>query len=65
MTNDIFKKANKKLDLIFAESPEKLLINIKTHLEKESLQPVSLDIIREHNKFCAVIVGEPKEKYID
>ena len=49
---------DKTLDLIFAEDPSSLLMNIKTHLEKEHLHPVSLKIIKEHNNFCAVLVGE-------
>ncbi len=54
----ISKSINKKLDLIFAENPAKLLMNIRTHLEDQNMQPVSLNIVREHNSFCAVIVGE-------
>lgn len=50
-------KLDKKLDLVFAEDPGKLLMNIKTHLENENMHPVSLKIIKEHNNFCAVITG--------
>ena len=49
---------DKTLDLIFGEDPGKLLMNIRTHLEKEHLHPVSLKIVKEHNNFCAIVVGE-------
>jgi hypothetical protein len=52
------REINKKLDLIFAEDPGKLLMNIRTHIEKENIRPTSLNIVREHNNFCAVITGE-------
>ncbi len=52
------KEINKTLDLIFAEDPGKLLTNIRTHIEKEHLYPVSLKIIKEHNNFCAIVIGE-------
>ncbi len=59
MDNDFLsKEIDKTLDLIFGEDPGKLLMNIRTHLEKEHLHPVSLKIIKEHNNFCAVLVGE-------
>ncbi len=59
MDSDFLTKGlHKKLDLIFAEDPSKLLLNIKTHLENENMHPISLKIIKEHNSFCALIVGE-------
>ena len=59
MDNDFLStKTDKKLDLIFAEDPGKLLMNIKTHLENENMHPVSLKIVKEHNNFCALIIGE-------
>ena len=59
MDNDFLNTGlDKTLDLIFGEDPGKLLMNVKTHLEKEHLHPVSLKIVKEHNNFCAVVVGE-------
>lgn len=59
MENDFLStKSDKKLDLIFAEDPGKLLINIKTHLESENMHPVSLKIVKEYNNFCALVIGE-------
>ncbi len=58
MNNDLSKELDKTLDLIFGEDPGKLLRNIRTHLENEHLHPVSLNIVKEHNNFCAVVVGE-------
>ena len=59
MENDFLStKPDKKLDLIFAEDPGKLLMNIKTHLENENMHPISLKIVKEHNNFCALVVGE-------
>lgn len=59
---DFFKKTDRRIDLIFAEDPQKLLANVKKHLEKENMQPLSLNIVKEHNNFCALVVGEPKGK---
>lgn len=59
MENDFLTTGtNKKLDLVFAEDPSKLLMNIRTHLENENIRPTSLKIVKEYNNFCAVIVGE-------
>lgn len=59
MENDFLStKSDKKLDLIFAEDPSKLLMNIKTHLESENMHPVSLKIVKEYNNFCALVIGE-------
>lgn len=52
------KKMDKKLDIIFAEDSKDLLENVRSHLEKEHLKPISLNIVKEHNNFCALIVGE-------
>ncbi len=49
-----------KLDLITAETPGELLSNVKSHLEKEKLKPVSMNVVKEHNSFCALVVSEPK-----
>ena len=49
---------DKTLDLIFAKDPGELLMNVKTHLEKEHIHPVSLNIVKECNNFCAVVTGE-------
>ena len=49
---------DKKIDLVFAEDPKDLLENVRSHLEKEHLKPVSMNIVKEHNNFCALIVGE-------
>lgn len=57
-------KSNTKLDLIFAEDPGKLLLNVRNYLENEKLKPVSLNIVKECNNFCALIVGEPKDEFI-
>ena len=54
----ISTELSKKLDFIFAEDPCTLLLNIRTHLENENMHPTSLKIVKEHNSFCAVIVGE-------
>ena len=59
MDNDFLStEIDKTLDLIFAEDPGKLLMNVKTHLEKENIHPTSLKIVKECNNFCAVVVGE-------
>ena len=58
MENNFLTTVDKTLDLIFAEDPSKLLVNIKTHIEKENIHPVSLKIVKEHNNFCALVVGE-------
>lgn len=56
---------DKKLDFIFAEDPSKLLIDIRSHLKQENLEPLSLDIIKEHNNFCAVVVSKKiEDKFI-
>ena len=65
MSNDFLSKTNKKVDLVFAEDPEKLLINIRSQLEKESRDPVSLNIVKEHNSFCALVVSEPKTLFME
>ena len=49
---------DKTLDLIFAEDPSKLLMNVRTHIANENICPVSLKIVKEYNNFCAVLVGE-------
>ena len=49
---------DKTLDLIFAKDPGELLMNVKIHLEKEHIHPVSLNIVKECNNFCAVVAGE-------
>ena len=49
---------DKKIDLVFAEDPKDLLENVRSHLEKEHLKPISMNIVKEHNNFCALIVGE-------
>lgn len=54
----ISSELDKKLDLIFAENPAKLLVNVRQHLQKQNMHPVSLNIVKEHNSFCAVVVGE-------
>lgn len=54
----ISSELDKKLDLIFAEDSAKLLKNVREHLQRQNMQPVSLNIVREHNSFCAVVVGE-------
>ena len=54
------EKVNKQIDLIFASNPGDLLINVRSHLEKEKLEPLSLNIIKECNNFCALVVGETK-----
>lgn len=54
------ENVSKQIDLIFAQSPEDLLINVRSHLEKEKLEPLSLNIIKEFNNFCALVVGEGK-----
>ena len=51
-----------KVDLIFAKEPDELLINIRSHLEKENLSPASLNIVKECNNFCAIVVGRQKEE---
>ena len=53
---------DKTLDLIFGEDPGKLLINIKTHIAKENIHPVSLKIVKELNNFCALLIGEIDHK---
>ena len=59
MDNDFLStELDKTVDLIFAEDPGKLLINIRTHLENENIHPTSLNIVTECNTFCAVVVGE-------
>ena len=59
MDNDFLtSEIDKTLDLIFAEDPGQLLMNVKTHLEKENIHPTSLNIVKECNKFCAVVTGE-------
>ena len=59
MDNDFLSAdIDKTLDLIFAADPSELLINIRTHLENENIHPTSLNIVRECNNFCAVVVGE-------
>lgn len=62
MNENHFESVNKKIDLIFAENPEDLLINVRSHLKKENLDPLSLNIIKEHNSFCALVVGEPLKR---
>ncbi len=59
MNNDFLNtELDKTLDLIFAEDPSKLLMNVRTHIENENIHPISLKIVKEHNNFCAVVVGE-------
>lgn len=57
---------DKTLDILFAKNPEDLLITVRSHLDKKNLNPVKLNIIKELNNFCAVVVGESrkKEEYI-
>ena len=54
-----------KVDLVFAKEPDQLLINVKSHLEKENLSPVSLNIVKECNNFCAIVVGKQKEEMFE
>lgn len=49
---------DRTLDLIFAKDPGNLLMNIKAHIENENIHPLSLNIVKECNNFCAVVVGE-------
>ena len=59
MDNDFLStELDKTLDLIFAKDPGELLMNVKTHLEKEHIYPTALNIVKECNNFCAVVVGE-------
>ena len=59
MDNDFLStKFDKTLDLIFAKDPGKLLMDVRTHIENENIHPLSLKIVKEHNNFCAVVVGE-------
>ena len=53
-----------KVNFIFAEDPAELLINIRSHLKKENLDPVSLSIAKDHNNFCAKVIGKPKDEFI-
>jgi len=55
---------NEKIDLIFSDDPGKLLIDVRTHLQKENLNPVSLNIIKECNNFCALVVSKQNEAFI-
>ncbi len=56
---------DKKIELIFAEDPKDLLENVRTHLDKEHLKPISMDIFKECNNFCALVVGESKKNNKD
>lgn len=58
------KKTDKKIDLIFSEDPGKLLIDVKSHLEKENLHPISLNVVKEHNNFCAIVTSKQKDEFI-
>lgn len=49
-----------KLDLVFARTPGELLDNVKNYLERENLKPISMNVVKECNNFCAVVTGEPK-----
>ena len=51
---------DKNLDLVFARTPGELLDNVKNYLEKRNLKPVSMNVIKECNNFCAVLTSEPK-----
>ena len=51
---------NKQLDLIIGPTPGDLLSNVKSHLEKENLKPISMNVVKECNSFCAVLTSEPK-----
>lgn len=64
MNNSFFQKTDTKLDLVFAKDAGELLVNVRSHLEKQDLSPVSLNIIREHNNFCAVVTGKKREGFI-
>ena len=64
MSFENYKNSSQKLDLIFGEDAKSLLINVKSHLEKGGLEPISLNITREHNNFCAVVIGKPKSEFI-
>ena len=55
---------DKKLDLIFSEDPGKLLLDVRSHLEKEKREPLSLNVVKEHNNFCALVVSKEKEEFI-
>ena len=55
----------RELDIIFADSPDKLLKNVRTKLKSGNLEPVSLDIVREFNNFCAVVVSKKIEDFIE
>lgn len=63
MTDDSFLSMQ-RLELIFSENPSNLLVDVRSHLEKENLKPVSMNILKEHNNFCAVVVGEPRKEFI-
>lgn len=51
-----------ELDFIFAKEPSELLMNVRSHLKKENLEPVSMNVIREHNNFCAIVIGKQKKE---
>ena len=55
----------RELDIIFADSPDKLLKNVRTKLKSGNLEPISLDIVREFNNFCAVVVSKKIEDFIE
>lgn len=55
---------DKKLDLIFSEDPGKLLLDVRSHLEKEKREPLSLNVVKECNNFCALVVSKEKEDFI-
>ena len=50
----------KNLDMVFARTPGELLDNVKSYLEKRNLKPISMNVIKECNSFCAVVTSEPK-----
>ena len=49
---------DKTINLIFSREPGELLNNVKRYLGRENLKPVSLNIVREYNNFCALVTGE-------
>jgi hypothetical protein len=59
MSFENYISSSQKLDLVFGEDAKSLLVNVRSHLEKERLEPISLNITREHNNFCAIIIGKP------
>ena len=60
MGSNFLNKADKKIDLIFASDPKSLLERVRSYLERGSLRPLSMNIVRECNSFCALVVTESK-----